>query len=64
MYFPLVLAALVIISAVFLLRQYWQRELADDGRANDGGAAHSDGPDLLIPRRDDAAERRDALKAA
>jgi hypothetical protein len=61
MYFPLVLAALVIISAVFLLRQYWQRELAGEDRADMGGGA---APDLLTPRRDDAAERRDALKAA
>ena len=56
MYFPLVLAALVIICAVFLLRQYWQRDLADE----EACAA----PDLLMPRRDDATERRDALKAA
>ena len=55
MYFPLILAMLVIVSAVFLLRQYWRRELAGDDNA---------APDLFVAHRDDPAGSRDALKAA
>jgi hypothetical protein len=54
MLFPIILAALVIISAAFLLRQFWHRSLADDEAPS--------APELMWPRRDD--DRNDALKAA
>ena len=54
MYFPLILAALVIASAVFLLRQYITGDLSSAGDA--------DAPELLASHRDD--DRPDVLKAA
>ena len=53
MYFPLILAALVTVSAVFLLRQFWTRSLDDDD-------AHM--TEDILPAHDDASH--DALKAA
>ena len=53
MYFPLVLAALVIVSAVFLLRQFWTRSLDD---------ADAQLPEDIVPAHDETSH--DALKAA
>jgi hypothetical protein len=59
MYFPLVLAGLVIVSAVYLLRQFWTRSLGDDDVQL---------PEDIRPSRDDASRgdgsHDDALKAA
>lgn len=52
MFLPLVLAALVISSTVYLLRQFWDRSLDDDN----GTAA--DAP------RSESEPQHDALKAA
>ncbi len=63
MYFPLVLMALVAVSAVFLLRQFWARAL------DDADAASADAPWPDAASADDTANARDdashdVLKAA